>query len=277
MVPWTKTRSPCWSDSAMLSARVLNALTTWRVGSASIHSPAPVCRRWLTSTVISPICLPEGVNRTCGSSARLPSKVTLVRMMLPFCLRLLRRVRTAGDSVAPEGYGLCCSPTVFRRLLAKGDHGPSERPERRPSGTARARRIARKEASWSSAKGLFAGRAARRAEGCVEVAAAHDRKPGGKERTCSAAPTKSARQLLCRPCLGARIDDLLVTRRHDSASYSPYQHQRPHALPHHAPEPHGLTPLRTTNGTTTAKAPGRRLSTNAEEIRDLPRPGRAGS
>jgi hypothetical protein len=34
-VPWTKTRSPFWSDSAMLSARVLNARTTCRVGSAS--------------------------------------------------------------------------------------------------------------------------------------------------------------------------------------------------------------------------------------------------
>jgi len=56
IVPWTKTRSPLLSDSAMFSPRVLNAFTTCRVGSASTHTPYPLRRRSWTSTVISVTC-----------------------------------------------------------------------------------------------------------------------------------------------------------------------------------------------------------------------------
>jgi len=44
----------------MLSAMVLNARTTCRVGSASTHWPSPFSRRWSTGTVFSVSCVPRG-------------------------------------------------------------------------------------------------------------------------------------------------------------------------------------------------------------------------
>jgi hypothetical protein len=94
---------------------------------------------------------------------------------------------------------------------------------------------ARKQARMRAPSGLFAGPAARSARGCVENAAAHDRKPGGAGTLNGSAPTRSARQLLCALPADPRTDDLLITSRNDSASCSLYQHQHQRGWPHHAP------------------------------------------
>jgi hypothetical protein len=69
----------------------------------------------------------------------------------------------------------------------------------------------------------------------VEVAAdaalqaGHYRHHGSRGAECKVSVSAGQRGAACRN----RTDDLLITRRHDSASYSLYQHRCLHRRPHH--------------------------------------------
>jgi hypothetical protein len=91
----------------------------------------------------------------------------------------------------------------------------------------------RKQAARERRAVLFAGPVARSARGCVQDAAAHDRKPGGQELSTGSADAVDTSVLLaaCRVSNG----DLLITSRNFSVAYGPYQHQWPRGCSHHAP------------------------------------------
>jgi hypothetical protein len=180
-------------------------------------------------------------------SARLPSKVTVVRiMLLPFPDGSLA-VRGSACAVhrpfpAPPG-----RTQITGRVSGRNAH-PAE-----PPGT---RRRCKETSECASAEQPCSpDRAARSARGCVQDAAAHDRKPGGARnsqpklrRLVDAVETSTAVHYSLP--VEARTGDLLMTSRNLGASYSLYQHQYPHGSSHEAHDPRRLPPSRTMNRTT---------------------------
>ncbi len=116
MVPWTKTRSPLLSDSAMLSARVLNARTAWRVG-----SPSPAGGRHVRSSVGPQASVDRFVaspgREGCRSERAQPQGVPTV---LGAAAAVHPHRRHGGRSGADRGVGAGAHGRLRRGLHARG-------------------------------------------------------------------------------------------------------------------------------------------------------------
>ena len=85
--PCTITRMPRCSDSATFSAACRHTEQLMNSDSPSFHSP--VCRsyvRGVDATRKFATAAPDGVNRSSGSSTRLPTRVMTVSPAMPYLL-----------------------------------------------------------------------------------------------------------------------------------------------------------------------------------------------
>src|SRR5918996_2059312 len=98
-------REPLFKDSETFSAISPQQLQRKKPSRRSSHWPSLFLKRLLTATVKFATWRPEGVNRSSGSSVRLPTRVTLLSAITTYLPGLLRPNDLAADELVGDAQG----------------------------------------------------------------------------------------------------------------------------------------------------------------------------